>query len=275
MEEIIKIIILGIVEGITEFLPISSTGHLLVFSSILNSEVAARLGGTFEIFIQIGAVFAVIAFYWSDLWVQIRTVTQDRRVQRLWLNVVIASLPAGIMGLLLRDFIKDTIFTDSVAPWVVAIMLIIGGIIFLIVERRPNQPEPTTLDIQDMTMRQSLWVGLAQTLALVPGVSRSGASIIGGMLTGLNRQTATAFSFYLAIPVLGGATVLDLMLSLDEITSEDLMYLLIGALVSGIIAWIAIRWLLHYVATNNFIAFGYYRIIAGISILLLLIVGLI
>lgn len=267
MEELLKVIILGIVEGITEFLPISSTGHLLVTSAILNSEVAERLGGTFEIFIQIGAVMAVVGYYRRDLIKQVRTVQSDPSVRRLWLAIVIASIPAALFGLLLRDLIKEELFPQERAPLIVAIALILGGIVFLIVERRPDAKAPHTNELSAITIRQALIIGLAQTLALIPGVSRSGASIMGSLLIGVNRQVATAFSFYLAIPVLGGATILDLVLSLDEISSDDLVYLLVGAIISGIVAWIAIDWLLKYVASNNFIMFGYYRIVAGIFIL--------
>ncbi|MFW5709066.1 MAG: undecaprenyl-diphosphate phosphatase [Chloroflexota bacterium] len=276
MEEILKILILGIVEGITEFLPISSTGHLLVTSALLNSEVASRLGGTFEIFIQIGAVLAVVFYYRRDLWQQARTVHRDRKAQRFWLAILIAAIPAGVAGLLLRDFIKDNLFTPENSPLVVALALIVGGVIFLIVEQhlaqRVEDPHPVDPpeDVMVISLRQSLWVGIAQTTALIPGVSRSGASIVGAMLAGVPRSAATAFSFYLAIPVLGGATILDLLLSLDQLEGGDLIYLMLGAFVSGIIAWIAIDWLLRYVARNNFVIFGYYRIIAGVVILLLI-----
>lgn len=275
MPEWLEVVILGIVEGITEFLPISSTGHLLVVGALLESEVTARLEGTFEIFIQIGAVLAVVWFYRQDLLTQARTIRTDRSVQRLWLGIVVASIPAGVLGLLLRDFIKDTLFPQETAPFVVATTLILGGIMFLIVERRPQaQQEPTTKALEDITLRQAFLIGLAQTLALVPGVSRSGASIIGALLMGISRPAATAFSFYLAIPVLGGATVLDLLLSLDEIQSSDLALLFLGAAVSGIVAWISIGWLLRFVSTNTFIPFGYYRIAAGAVIFIMIAVGI-
>ncbi|GAB4518657.1 MAG: undecaprenyl-diphosphate phosphatase [Anaerolineae bacterium] len=273
MPEWLNVIILGIVEGITEFLPISSTGHLLVVSAFLESDLTARLGGTFEIFIQLGAVIAVVAFYRDDIFTQVRTVHKDRSVQRLWLAILVASIPAALIGFLLRDFIKDTLFPQETAPFVVATTLILGGIIFLLVERRPNQSAPTVNSISEITLRQALLIGLAQTTALIPGVSRSGASIIGSLLLGISRSAATAFSFYLAIPVLGGATVLDLLLSLDEIQSGDLVYLLLGTVVSGVVAWISIGWLLRYVSSNTFIAFGYYRIVAGLVILALIVVG--
>jgi len=275
VEELIKVIILGIVEGITEFLPISSTGHLLVVSAFLNSEIADRLGGTFEIFIQLGAVIAVVGYYRRDLIRQVRTVHRDTQVQHLWLAVIVASIPAAILGFLLRDFIKDTLFPQETAPYVVATTLILGGIVFLLVERRPNAEEANTLELEAISFRQALLIGLAQALALVPGVSRSGAAIVGAMLIGVSRPIATAFSFYLAIPVLGGATVLDLILSLDEIQSGDLIYLFIGTVVSGVVAWFAIDWLLKYVSNNNFIRFGQYRIIVGVLIFVLLLTGIV
>jgi undecaprenyl-diphosphatase len=272
MDEWIKVVILGIVEGITEFLPISSTGHLLIFSSLLDFKNS--LNGTFEIFIQIGAVGAVIGFYRHDLWRQVRTVRSDQGVQKLWLAIIIASIPAAVMGLLLHDIIKEKLFSQDHSSYVVAITLILGGIVFLIVEqRRFGARTMTTSELSEITIKQSLFIGVCQMLALVPGVSRSGASIVGGMLVGLNRQTATAFSFYLSIPVLGGATIVDLLLSADEISRDDLAFLLIGAIISGIVAWIAIGWLLRYVARNDFIYFGYYRIIAGVVIIFLLVIG--
>jgi undecaprenyl-diphosphatase len=264
VEELIKIIILGIVEGVTEFLPISSTGHLIVFSNLLNSEMA-RLDGTFEIFIQLGAVVAVVIYYFGDIRQQIVTVHKDPVVQRLWLNIIIASVPAAILGFLARDFVKETLFN----PLVIAIALIIGGIIFILVERNPKPTEPDqTLD--SITLKQAGIIGIFQALAFIPGVSRSGASIIGGLLNGIDRAVITKFSFYLAIPLLGGATIIDLILSLDELQGNDLIYLIVGAIVSGIVAWIAIRWLIAYISKNSFMIFGYYRIIAGIIILILL-----
>lgn len=262
MDEFIKVIILGIVEGITEFLPVSSTGHLIVAASILN--LSPELRGTFEIFIQLGAVIAVLFFYHADLWNQARSFTKDDTVRKLWIAIVIAAVPAAIVGFLLRDFIKAVLFN----PVVVALSLIIGGIIFVIIERpRPTERPISTHDLGQITIRQAVFVGLLQSIALIPGVSRSGASIIGGMLAGMSREAATRFSFYLAIPVLGGATVIELLTELDTFSSEQLAYLFVGALVSAVIAWISIGWLLRFVARNTFAGFGYYRIVAGLVIL--------
>lgn len=260
--EWVKVVILGIVEGITEFLPISSTGHLIVAAALLNFQ--GSIGGTFEIFIQLGAVVAVIVFYRSEIFQQVRTVTSDSRVQRFWLGIIVAFIPAAVIGFLLKDWIKEILFS----PVVVGITLIVGGIIFLVVERRPVTTAAVT-DAVDITLPQAVMVGIAQTTALIPGVSRSGASIIGGMLGGMNRRAATQFSFYLAIPTLGLATVFDLLTSLDQISGDQLAMLIVGAIISGIVAWLSIGWLLRYVANNTFTAFGYYRICAGIIILIL------
>jgi undecaprenyl-diphosphatase len=260
--EWVKVVILGIVEGITEFLPISSTGHLIVAASLLNFQ--GSMGGTFEIFIQLGAVVAVIIFYRAEIFQQVRTVTTDSRVQRFWLGIIIAFFPAAVIGFLLKDWVKEVLFS----PVVVGITLIIGGIIFLIIERRPSTGA-TVNAADDITLPQALTVGIAQTVALIPGVSRSGASIIGGRLGGMNRSAATQFSFYLAIPTLGFATLFDLLTSLDQINGDQLAMLIVGAIVSGIVAWLSIGWLLRYVANNTFAVFGYYRIVAGIVILLL------
>jgi len=264
VEELIKVIILGIVEGITEFLPISSTGHLIVFTNLLNAEIA-RLGGTFEIFIQFGAVIAVLIFYFGDIRTQILTVHKDPVVQRLWRNIIIASIPLAITGFLFRDAIKEIFFN----PLTIAIALIIGGIIFILIERNPK---PTTPDqtLDTITLKQAAIIGVFQTIALIPGVSRSGITIIVGLLGGINRAVITQFTFYLAIPVLGGATLIDLILSLDELNGNDMLYLIIGAIVAGVVAWLSIRWLLTYVSKNSFMVFGYYRIMAGIVILILL-----
>lgn len=264
MTEWLKVIILGIVEGLTEFLPISSTGHLILAAAILDFQ--NDLNGTFEIFIQFGAVIAVLVYYRRELWQQAVQIPTSRDTQIFWLGIIIAVIPAGLLGFLLRDWIKTVLFTPSV----VAISLILGGIIFILTEMRPPAPEEvTTDDAVRVTLRQAIIIGLAQTVALIPGISRSGASIVGAMQAGLNRRAATQFSFYLAIPTLGGATVVELLTSLDSISSDSLIMLLVGAVISGIVAWLSIDWLLRYVSNNTFLIFGYYRIFAGILILIL------
>lgn len=259
----VQVVILGIVQGLTEFLPISSTAHLLITSDLMHFQYG--IGGTFEIFIQLGTVVAVVGFYLRELLAQARALPGSADVQRFWLGVILAFLPAATAGVLLHDWIKAVVFET---PTVIAASLITGGIIFILVEVLP--PRRTTVsDVRHLTWWQALGIGCAQMCALIPGVSRSGASIVGGMLVGLDRKAATTFSFYLAMPTLGAATIFDLLSALDQLTPDDLGRLLVGTVVAGVVGWLSIGWLLRYVATNNFIPFGIYRIGAGIVILLL------
>ncbi len=263
----VQVIILGVVQGLTEFLPISSTGHLLIVSNLL--QFPFSLGGTFEIFIQLGTVFSVLIYYFRDLLQQAQGFTSNAEVRRFWLAVLLAFIPAVIVGLLFGDWIKAVIYDT---PAVIAAALIVGGIVFIGLERMPPRPV-TTAKETDISFRQALTVGLAQVTAFVPGVSRSGASIVGGLLAGLDRRAATAFSFYLSIPTLGAATVVDLLRNLDQVTADDAARLLLGAVVAGIVGWLSIGWLLRFVATNSFVPFGIYRILAGVLILLMVAAG--
>lgn len=256
-----KIIILGAVEGFTEFLPISSTGHLLLVAKWLHFQ--DNTGGTFEIFIQLGAMLAVIGYYARDLIAQAQAVTHDVGIRRFWLNIALAFLPAAIIGFFLRNWIKAVLFAS---PTVIAWAFIIGGLVLLAVEWLPKRPV-TTNDTVQITRRQAILTGFAQVLALVPGVSRSGATIVGGMLAGVDRAAATRFSFYLAIPTLVIATGYDLLKSINHLTSNDIGALALGAFVALITAWISIGWLLRYIAHHTFVPFGIYRIIAGLIIL--------
>lgn len=263
MGQWLQVIILGLVEGVTEFLPISSTGHLVVTREFLRFK--SSLGATFEIFIQLGAVLAVVGYYYRDLWAQAAAILGRRgpraepaTARRLWLGVLVAFLPAAVIGLALHHWIKGTLFRPSV----IASTLILGGVGFVLVELLLKRP-PRARTLTELTLRQAFVVGVAQVLALVPGVSRSGASIIGGLLVGLDRPTATAFSFYLAIPTLGGATIVDLLQSLSLVTPGEGARLALGTVVSLIVAWASIGWLLRYVSHRGFIPFGIYRLLLG------------
>jgi undecaprenyl-diphosphatase len=262
-----QIVVLGVVEGITEFLPISSTGHLLIAADLLGFQHS--MGGTFEIFIQLGAVLAVVGFYARDLLGQARALPHDRSVQRFWVTVLVAFLPAAIVGLALRGFIKTVLFES---PQIIAGALIVGGVVLVAIERL-LQRRPTATALDRIHLPEALAIGVAQVTALIPGVSRSGASMVGGLLAGLDRVTATTFSFYLAIPTLGAATLVDLLGSLDLLTPSDYGRLALGLLVSFVVAWLCIGWLLRYVARNSFTAFGIYRVIAGVVILGLVLAG--
>lgn len=270
-----KVIILGIVQGLTEFLPISSTGHLLIVSDLLQYQ--GSIGGTFEIFIQLGTVFSVVAFYAGDLFGQARAVVgmgsqeEARAARRFWLGILVAFIPAAIIGLTLRDWIKTVLFES---PTIIAWALIVGGIIFIVLERIPMRSARTD-NLEQVSFKQALGIGIAQVFALIPGTSRSGSSIVGGLIAGLDRRTATAFSFYLAIPTLGAATMVDLLGSISDgaIAGGDIGRLLLGAVISMIVGWWSIGWLLRYVSRNSFVGFGIYRIIVGALILALVAIG--
>lgn len=270
--DFIYALILGVVEGITEYLPISSTGHLIVAASLFGFPTPQLSVGdpkifrdTFEIFIQLGAVIAVLVFYRNQLVAQARRLPSDRETQRFWLNVIAAFVPAGAIGFVLRDWITETLFR----PVVVGIALIAGGVVFLLIER--GQRQARTLQPEKVTFGQALFIGAAQILALIPGVSRSGASIIGGLLIGLDRPTATAFSFYLAIPTLGSATIYQLFTALRDghVVAAQLPVFGVGTVAAFVVALVAISWLLRYVSHNDFKAFGVYRILAGAIIVAL------
>ena len=274
VEELLKAVILGIVEGVTEFLPISSTGHLIVAAQALSLEASLR--GTFEIFIQVGAVVAVMIFYRQELIAQAKSAFKDRSVSSFWLGVLLAFLPAAVVGFLFSDVIDAVLFN----PTVVGLALIAGGLLFLGFERfmtiPPSASAASAEGTPHISLRQAFIVGLCQLLALVPGMSRSGMSILGGLMAGLNRQAATRFSFYLAMPTLGMATLYSLMRDLDKVIAggaQNLLLLGAGALVSGVVAWAAIAWLLRYIANHNFVPFAWYRIVVGGLILLLVVLG--
>ena len=261
-----NVITLGVIEGITEFLPISSTAHLLLASKLLGFQ--NNIGGTFEIFIQLGAVLAVVGYYARDLLAQARAIPTSAATRRFWLSLLVAFLPAAVIGLLLRHWIKAVLFES---PTTIAFALILGGIVLTLIERVPLRVRTT--EVEGTSVGQALGIGVAQVLSLVPGTSRSASSIIGGMLGGLSRPAATAFSFYLAIPTLGAATIVDLLGSLDQITTADIPRLIVGTVVAMVTAWLSIGWLLRYVAQHSWVAFGVYRIAAGTMILLLVVLG--
>jgi undecaprenyl-diphosphatase len=263
VEEWLKAVALGIVEGVTEFLPISSTGHLLVVSQLIH--FSESMGGTFEVFIQFGAVLAVLGFYAGDLLGQARALPRDPLTRRFWLAIALAFLPAAVLGLVLRDFIKSQLFTS---PAVIAWSFIIGGAVLIGVEYLPRKA--VTHAATAVSWKQAVAIGCAQVAALVPGVSRSGATIVGGLLAGLDRPAATSFSFYLAIPTLGAATLYDLARSFRTLNSGDFAFLLVGTIVAGLVAWLSIGWLLRYVGNHTFVPFGIYRILAGLVVLALM-----
>ena len=258
-----KAAIMGVVEGLTEFLPISSTGHLILAGALLGfDDDKAKV---FDIAIQTGAIFAVILVYWQKIRDTLIALPSQKQAQGFALNVLIAFVPAVVLGLLFGKAIKANLFT----PVVVASTFIIGGFIILWAEARQKRAA-TAARIQDvdaMTPMDALKVGLIQCLAMIPGTSRSGATIIGGMLLGLSRKAATDFSFYLAIPTLIGAGVYSLYKERALLSIADVPLFAVGLVVSFISAWLCIKWLLRYIATHSFVGFAYYRIAFGLVVL--------
>ena len=255
-----KAAVMGVVEGLTEFLPISSTGHLILAGALLdfNDEKAK----VFDIAIQTGAILAVIIVYWARLRDTLLQLPTQRQAQRFALNVAIGFLPAVVLGLLAGKAIKAHLFT----PTVVATTFILGGLVILWAERRPATSVRVE-DVDAMTPWDALKVGLVQCLAMVPGTSRSGATIIGGMLLGLSRRAATDFSFYLAIPTLIGAGAYSLYKERALLSVADLPMFVVGLIMSFLSAWLCVRWLLRYIASHNFVVFAWYRIAFGLVVL--------
>ena len=260
---LIKAAVMGIVEGLTEFLPISSTGHLILAGALLGFD--DEKAKVFDIAIQTGAIFAVILVYWQKIRDTVVALPTDKQAQQFVLNVLIAFLPAVVLGLLFGKAIKAHLFT----PVVVASTFIIGGFIILWAEKRQknNAAASRINTVEDMTAMDALKVGLVQTLAMIPGTSRSGATIIGGMLLGLSRKAATDFSFFLAIPTLIGAGAYSLYKERALLSMADLPMFLVGLVFSFLSAWLCVRWLLRYISTHDFVPFAWYRIVFGVVVL--------
>jgi undecaprenyl-diphosphatase len=257
---LVKAAVMGVVEGLTEFLPISSTGHLILAGALLGFD--DERAKVFDIAIQTGAILAVIIVYWKKIRDTLVALPTQRQAQRFALNVVIGVLPAIMLGLIFGKAIKENLFTAAV----VATTFILGGFVILWAEKR-TQVAARIHDVDEMTPWDALKVGLVQCLAMIPGTSRSGATIIGGMLLGLSRKAATDYSFYLAIPTLIGAGAYSLYKERALLSMADLPMFLVGLLFSFISAWICVRWLLRYISTHSFTPFAWYRIAFGIVVL--------
>jgi undecaprenyl-diphosphatase len=257
---LLKAAIMGVVEGLTEFLPVSSTGHLILTGSLLGFDDSRAK--VFDIAIQTGAILAVVAVYWQKIRDTLTGLPGSRAARRFALNVVVGFLPAVVIGLLAYKAIKAHLFT----PLVVASAFIVGALVILWAERRQRTPRVASVD--DMSAWDALKVGLVQCLGMIPGTSRSGATIIGGMLLGLSRQAATEFSFFLAIPTLVGAGVYSLYKERALLSLADLPLFAVGFVLAFISAWVCVRWLLRYIASHSFVPFAWYRIAFGAIVLL-------
>ncbi len=247
-------ILLALVEGITEFIPVSSTGHLILAEKIFVLTGDPGFNNAFLVIIQLPAILSVVVYFWRDLWPFSTSGEKRTALYRLWFHIVIAVLPAVGFGLLFDDIIERHLFS----PRPVAAALLVGGVALIVIEKRPRQGVPTTLS--GLTPALALYIGLFQCLALVPGTSRSGATIVGAMLLGLGRASAAEFSFFLAIPTMAGATALKLLKGGLAFTPEQWSILALGSAVSFISAYAVIHLYLGYIRKRDFVIFGYYRI---------------
>jgi undecaprenyl-diphosphatase len=254
MTNIIEALFLGLIEGLTEFLPVSSTGHLLLVGHFLGFE---STGKTFEVLVQLGAILAILSVYFNKLWTIAKALPYDPDARRFVVGVVVAFLPAALIGAVLHGFIKEVLFN----PWIVCMTLIAGGFVLLLVDRMPLKA--TRDDATRFPLSMYLKIGLLQCLAMVPGVSRSGATIVGAMLMGASKRAAAEFSFFLAMPTMAGAFTYDLLKNYKILSADDVVTIVVGFIAAFFAAIVVVRMLLDYVSRHGFTPFAYWRIIVG------------
>ena len=267
--EILKVLVLGIVEGFTEWLPISSTGHLILVDKIVQFKQPEEFVNMFKVVIQLGAILAVLVMYFHRLnpFSKRKKPSQQRATLRLWMKIVVACLPAAVFGLLLDDWI-DAVLMDN--AYVVSAMLILYGVLFIAVENRNAGQTPAVQKVGQISFQLALYIGLFQVLAMIPGTSRSGATILGAMVLGCSRSAAAEFSFFLGIPVMFGASGLKIVkyfLEGNSFTGRQVFYLIFGMAVAFVVSVYSIKFLMGYIKNNDFKFFGYYRIVLGIIVL--------
>lgn len=274
---LLKSVLYGIIEGITEWLPISSTGHMILLDEWLKVEgiYGKSFWDLFLVVIQLGAIIAVVLCFFSKLWPFSKTKTSEEKKDtwKLWLNVIIACVPAAIIGLLLDDWLNEHFYNFTT----VAIMLIVYGVLFIVIEIFNKKRTFKITDCKQITWKLALIIGLVQLLALIPGTSRSGVTILGAMLIGLNRKTSAEFSFFLSIPVMFGASLLKIIKFFIEgnaITGAQLAFLGIGCIVAFLVSIVVIKFLLKYIKGHDFKVFGIYRIILGIILIIYMLAAL-
>lgn len=270
--DLLRSVVYGVIEGITEWLPISSTGHMILAEQVLKFSFDEEFMSMFRVVIQLGAILAVVVLYFKKLWPFCADNGRDSGfskhlrwpVVRLWCKIIVACLPAAVLGFLLDDWLDAHLYNSIV----VAIMLIVYGVAFILIERRPRVPSTTKLS--QITYKQAILVGAWQVLAMIPGTSRSGATIVGGLLCGMSRPCASQFTFFLAIPVMAGASglkVVKYILGGSSFTMAEILALVVGCVVAFLVSMAAIRFLMNYVKKHTFTAFGWYRIALGLVVL--------
>ena len=268
MFEILKVILLGIVEGITEWLPISSTGHLILVDEFIKLSASNAFKEMFNVVIQLGAIMAVVVLYFHKLNPFSPKKTKEQKVQTidLWFKVVVACIPAAVLGILFDDWMEEH-FHNYI---VVSVMLIVYGVLFIVIENWNKKNKPSVTDLSNLTYKTALLIGVFQVLSLIPGTSRSGATIIGALLLGVSRYVAAEFTFFLAIPVMFGASGIKLLKFFMEgagMSGMEIAMLAVGCVVAFVISIIAIKFLMGYIKKNDFKVFGWYRIILGVLVL--------
>jgi len=268
MIEILKAILFGIVEGITEWLPVSSTGHLILLNEFVNLNVTKEFQSMFDVVIQLGAILAVCALFFRKLnpFDPGKTSLQKQKTWTLWFRVIASIIPSGLVGVLFDDWMDEHLHNGVV----VAAALIIYGVAFIFVERANQDKEPRVSNVHDIGLTTAMIIGVSQCLSLIPGTSRSGSTILGGILVGVSRSAAAEFSFFMAIPTMLGASAIKLLkffMSGVAFTAMDLLILLVGCTVSYIVSLLVIKGLMSYVRKHSFSAFGVYRIVLGIAVL--------
>ncbi|MCD7909146.1 MAG: undecaprenyl-diphosphate phosphatase [Clostridium sp.] len=266
--ETLKIIVLGIVEGFTEWLPISSTGHMILVDEIIHLNQGEAFKEVFRVVIQLGAILAVVIMYFNRLnpFSRHKTSRQRDATWALWIKIVVACVPAAVMGLLLDDWMEDHLFN----AYVVAAMLILYGVLFIVVESNRRFASPSVQKVGQISLQTAFFIGMFQVLSLVPGTSRSGATILGAMILGCSRGAAAEFSFFLGIPVMFGASFLKLVkyfLDGNSFSGPQIFYTVFGMFIAFIVSVYSIKFLMNYVRKNDFKFFGYYRIILGVIVL--------
>lgn len=250
-----QVILLGLLEGLTEFIPVSSTGHILLAGHFLGFNSPGKV---FEVLIQLGAILAILSIYFAKLWNVALALPTDPRARRFVAAILIAFLPAVVIGVSLHDFIKSVLFES---PMLICTSLIIGGVILLVVDRLPLKPRYT--DAMEFPPKMAFIIGLCQCVAMIPGVSRSGATIVGSLLMGTDKRSAAEFSFFLAMPTMSGAFAYDLYKNWSGLSSADTTAIAIGFVVSFFAAIVVVRWLLDYVSSHGFGLFAWWRIVVG------------
>ena len=265
MSEILKAVLFGIVEGITEWLPISSTGHLILLEEFMQLNMSPSFVNMFLVVIQLGAIMAVVLLYFNKIWPFGAGMSLLPEKKVLWYKIFAACMPAAVIGLLFDDYIEALFFN----PWTVAIMLILFGIGFIGIENHNKKVTPRVNSLEEITYKDAFWIGMFQVVAAVfPGTSRSGSTILGGMVMGLRREVAAEFTFFLAVPVMFGASALKIAKHGLDFTGEELAVMGVGLISSFLVSIIAIKFLMTYIKKHDFKVFGWYRIVLGIVIIL-------